>query len=243
MMIGEPKTISTNWTLDRHCNPEQKEQLATEGGYLSNLDARMMRSLTGVAVGISRATNFLPITRLLVTMSLCFTMRLQKRSPLQFHPMAFVQILKLLYLYIGMSQTLDIKLNLKLRKEGLKKLWSIRDESKMRLNRKYLAERHKKAKRTIPEKHSDDDQDVHRQLNHCKQLGIMVLSILEPLTQKNGFPNGLEGVPVNTTDKAAQMTGLAIDIPEDGVLFNWQTGRKGIRQKSSAKLIETNYQS
>ncbi|XP_057514658.1 LOW QUALITY PROTEIN: uncharacterized protein LOC130796340 [Actinidia eriantha] len=119
----------------------------------------------------------------------------------------------------------------------------IEDEAKQ----KYLAEQHKKAKRTIPEKHSDDDQDVHKQLKHCKQ---------DPLTQKNGFPNGLEGVPVNTTEKAAQrigntsahnhtkvQQGLPNGIPEDGILCNdRQTGRKGRRQKSSAKLLETNYQ-
>ncbi|GFY92907.1 ubiquitin carboxyl-terminal hydrolase-related protein [Actinidia rufa] len=125
--------------------------------------------------------------------------------------MAFVQILKLLYLYIGMSQTLDVKLNLKLRKEGLKKLWSIRDESKMRLNKSTLL------------------NDIRKQKEQFQRSTVMMIKIiLEPLTQKNGFPNGLEGVPVNTTDKAAQMTGLAIDIPEDGVLFNWQTGRKGV---------------
>ncbi|GFZ03655.1 ubiquitin carboxyl-terminal hydrolase-related protein [Actinidia rufa] len=119
----------------------------------------------------------------------------------------------------------------------------IEDEAKQ----KYLAEQHKKAKRTIPEKYSDDDQDVYKQLKHCKQ---------DPLTQKNGFPNGLEGVPVNTTDKAAQrigntaahnhtkvQQGLPNDIPEDGILSNdRRTGRKGRRQKSSAKLLETNYQ-
>ncbi|GFZ17062.1 ubiquitin carboxyl-terminal hydrolase-related protein [Actinidia rufa] len=109
----------------------------------------------------------------------------------------------------------------------------IEDEAKQ----KYLAQLHKKAKRTIPEKHSDDDQD-------------------ETLTQKNGFPNGLECEPVNTTDKAAQRTGnttahnhtkvkqgLPNGIPEDFILSNdRRTGRKGRRQKSSAKLLGTNYQ-
>ncbi|GFZ17515.1 ubiquitin carboxyl-terminal hydrolase-related protein [Actinidia rufa] len=122
----------------------------------------------------------------------------------------------------------------------------IEDEAKQ----KYLTELHKKAKRTIPEKHSDDDQDVHEQLKHCKQVSIIVL-------RKNGFPNVLEGEPVNTTDKAGQRIGntaahnhtkvkqgLPNGIPEDGILFNdRRTGRKGRRQKSSAKLLGTNYQS
>ena len=47
----------------------------------------------------------------------------------------------------------------------------IEDEAK----KKYLAEQHKKAKGTIPEKHGDDDQDVHKQLKHCKQVSIIVL--------------------------------------------------------------------
>ena len=47
----------------------------------------------------------------------------------------------------------------------------IEDEAKQ----KYLAEQHKKAKGTIPEKHGDDDQDVHKQLKHCKQVSIIVL--------------------------------------------------------------------
>lgn len=115
---------------------------------------------------------------------------------------------------------------------------------------KHLAEQHKRTPRTIPEKHSDDDEDVCKQLEYCKQ---------EPLAQQNGFPNGLEGVPVAaiTSDRAAQRTGSTVTfhdpkvnqglvngtIPEDGVLSGERrTGRKSRRQKSSAKLVNTNSQ-
>uniref|UniRef100_A0A5B7ACF7 USP domain-containing protein n=1 Tax=Davidia involucrata TaxID=16924 RepID=A0A5B7ACF7_DAVIN len=124
---------------------------------------------------------------------------------------------------------------------------------------KHLAEQHKKIARTIPEKitigrpdaylkHSDDDQDVHDQLEHCKQ---------EPLTQKNGFPNVLVGVPLKTADRGTQVIGSTHihyhtkvnqglpngAIPEDGVLPSdrW-TGRKGKRQNSSTKLLDGKYQ-
>ncbi|KAG5536729.1 hypothetical protein RHGRI_024228 [Rhododendron griersonianum] len=115
---------------------------------------------------------------------------------------------------------------------------------------KHLAEQHKRTPRTIPEKHSDDDEDVYKQLEYCKQ---------EPLAQQNGFPNGLGGVPVAaiTSDRAAQRTGSTVTfhdpkvnqglvngtIPEDGVLSGERrTGRKSRRQKSSAKLVNTNSQ-
>ena len=46
----------------------------------------------------------------------------------------------------------------------------IEDEAKQ----KHLAEQHKKITRTFPEKHRDDDHDVHEQLEHHKQVSILV---------------------------------------------------------------------
>ncbi|XP_028092844.1 uncharacterized protein LOC114293027 isoform X1 [Camellia sinensis] len=120
----------------------------------------------------------------------------------------------------------------------------IEDEAKQ----KHLAEQHKKTTRTIPEKHDDVDQYVHEQLKDSKQ---------DPMTQRNGFPNGLEGAFVNTIARAAGRIGNTHahhptkvkeglptgGIPKDGLLSSDQwTGRKGRRQKNSAKLLDTKYQ-
>ncbi|GMQ10427.1 hypothetical protein CsSME_00053430 [Camellia sinensis var. sinensis] len=77
------------------------------------------------------------------------------------------------------------------------------------------------------------------------------------MTQRNGFPNGLEGAFVNTIARAAGRIGNTHahhptkvkeglptgGIPKDGLLSSDQwTGRKGRRQKNSAKLLDTKYQ-
>uniref|UniRef100_A0A5B7A9X7 USP domain-containing protein n=1 Tax=Davidia involucrata TaxID=16924 RepID=A0A5B7A9X7_DAVIN len=124
---------------------------------------------------------------------------------------------------------------------------------------KHLVEQHKKTSKTISEKmavglpdayleHNDDDQYVQEQLKHCKQ---------EPMTQKNGFPNILEGVPMNTSDRGTLSIGSAHNhyhtkvkqglpnggIPGDGVLpSDRRMGKKGKRQKSSTKLLDGKYQ-
>ncbi|CAL5327163.1 unnamed protein product [Camellia sinensis] len=100
---------------------------------------------------------------------------------------------------------------------------------------KHLAEQNKKPTTTIPDKHSDDDQDRHAQLKHCKK---------EPLTQQNGFPNVLEGALVNAADRSVQRIGLPNGgISEDGALSSdRRTGRKGRRQRSSSKLVDAKYQ-
>ncbi|XP_059642017.1 uncharacterized protein LOC132283975 isoform X2 [Cornus florida] len=124
---------------------------------------------------------------------------------------------------------------------------------------KHLAEQHKRTITTVSEKkavelpdyclkNSDDDQDVQGQLKHFKQ---------ESLMQKNGFPDILDGVPVNTADKAAQRTcstnshhhtKVAQGLPNGGISedvvlpSDRRTGRKGKRQKSSTKLLDGKYQ-
>ncbi|KAI8019795.1 hypothetical protein LOK49_LG04G01974 [Camellia lanceoleosa] len=113
---------------------------------------------------------------------------------------------------------------------------------------KHLAEQNKKTTTTIPDKHSDDDQDRHEQLKHCKK---------EPLTQQNGFPNVLEGALVNAADRSVQRIGNTHGhlhtyvkqglpnggISEDGALSSdRRTGRKGRRQRSSSKLVDAKYQ-
>ncbi|GFZ07764.1 ubiquitin carboxyl-terminal hydrolase-related protein [Actinidia rufa] len=124
---------------------------------------------------------------------------------------------------------------------------------------KHLAEQHKKITGTIPEKHSDDNQDVHEQLKYCKQVSVLVLRFsslvgMEPLTQRNGFINALEVAYVNTSDRSSQRIGNACGqhltnakqgltneaIPEDGGLsFDRRTGKKGRRQKSANTKYQT----
>lgn len=54
---------------------------------------------------------------------------------------------------------------------------------------KHLAEQHKRTPRTIPEKHSDDDEDVCKQLEYCKQVNILPLrSSLVGIVYKLIFP-------------------------------------------------------
>ncbi|CAK9184755.1 unnamed protein product [Ilex paraguariensis] len=131
----------------------------------------------------------------------------------------------------------------------------IEDEAKF----KHLAEQHKKTAITVSEKEvsvglpnanlkqGNDDQDEREKLKHYKQ---------EPLTQKNGFINILEGLPRSTADGATQRTDsthICYDtkvkqgipnggIPEDGVLSSdRRTGRRR-RTKNTTKLIDGKYQ-
>ncbi|KAI7985700.1 hypothetical protein LOK49_LG14G00804 [Camellia lanceoleosa] len=90
-------------------------------------------------------------------------------------------------------------------------------------------------RRTILEKHDEVDQYVHEQLKDSKQKGAFVNTIARaagrignthahhPTKVKEGLPTG--------------------GIPKDGLLSSDQwTGRKGRRQKNSAKLLDTKYQ-
>ncbi|KAL3528300.1 hypothetical protein ACH5RR_007622 [Cinchona calisaya] len=112
---------------------------------------------------------------------------------------------------------------------------------------KHLAEQHKKTVRTNPEKiasvayadtylkQQEGDNDVNVRLKYSKK---------EPMVQKNGFSNVVEGFPEDTIEGVAHKIGLSNGGSlEDRVLpSERRAGRRNRRQKGAARLNDGKYQ-